>query len=64
MSTPLVWPIAFTGVKEQILKYLELAYREHDPDMIKVQNKPLFDFLHSDPRYHALPKKIGLRFVP
>ena len=56
--------IAFTGDKEQTLKYLEQAYREHDPDMIKVQNEPLFDFLHSDPRYRALLKKIGLQFVP
>lgn len=56
--------IAFTGDKEQTLKYLEQAYREHDPDMIKVQNEPLFDFLHSDPRYHALLKKIGFQFVP
>jgi TolB-like protein/DNA-binding winged helix-turn-helix (wHTH) protein len=56
--------IAFTGDKEQTLKYLEKAYREHDPDLIKMQNEPLFDFLHSDPRYHALLKKIGLQFVP
>ncbi len=56
--------IAFTGDQEQTLKYLEQAYREHAPDLIKVQNEPLFDFLHSDPRYHALLKKIGLQFVP
>jgi TolB-like protein/DNA-binding winged helix-turn-helix (wHTH) protein len=56
--------IAFTGDKEQTLKYLEQAYREHAPDMINVQNEPLFDFLHSDPRYHALVKKIGLQFAP
>ena len=56
--------IAFTGDREQTLKYLEQAYREHAPDMITVQNEPLFDFLHSDPRYHALLKKIGLQFVP
>jgi tetratricopeptide (TPR) repeat protein len=52
--------IAFTGDKEQTLKYLEEAYREHDPDMINVQNEPLFDFLHNDPRYRALVGKIGL----
>jgi TolB-like protein/DNA-binding winged helix-turn-helix (wHTH) protein/Tfp pilus assembly protein PilF len=56
--------IAFTGDQEQTLKYLEQAYREHDPNMIRVQNEPLFDFLHSDPRYHALVKKIGLQFLP
>ena len=51
---------AFTGDKEQTLKYLEAAYREHVPDLIKVQNEPLFDFLHHEPRYQALIKQIGL----
>jgi hypothetical protein len=52
--------IAYTGGKEQTLKYLEEAYREHDPGVINVQNEPLFDFLHNDPRYRALVGKIGL----
>jgi len=34
------------------------------PWLIIVQNEPRFDFLHSDPRYQALIKKIGLQFVP
>jgi len=42
------------------MKYLEASYRMHDPDLIFIQNEPLFDFLHSDPRYRALVKKIGL----
>jgi len=52
--------IAFTGDKDETLKYLELSYRNHDPDLIFIQNEPLFDFLHTDPRYQALVKKIGL----
>jgi TolB-like protein/DNA-binding winged helix-turn-helix (wHTH) protein len=52
--------IAFTGDKEQTLKYLEQAYRDHDPDLIGMQNEPLFDFLHNDPRYRALVAKVGL----
>ena len=52
--------IAFTGDKDETLKYLEHAYREHDPDMMGIQNEPLLDFLHNDPRYRALVGKIGL----
>ncbi|HEY4902491.1 MAG TPA: winged helix-turn-helix domain-containing protein [Candidatus Sulfotelmatobacter sp.] len=52
--------VAFTGDKDETMKYLEASYRMHDPDLIFIQNEPLFDFLHSDPRYRALVKKIGL----
>ena len=55
--------IAFSGDKDETMKYLELSYRDHDPDLIFIQNEPLFDFLHSDPRYQALVKKIGLPLV-
>jgi len=55
---------AFLGDKEQTLKFLEDAYREHSPDLIFLQNEPNFDDLHSDPRYQALVKKIGLPLVP
>jgi TolB-like protein/DNA-binding winged helix-turn-helix (wHTH) protein len=56
--------IAFTGDKDETMKYLEASYRMHDPDLIFIQNEPLFDFLHADPRYQALVKKIGLQLVP
>ena len=52
--------VAFTGDKEDTMKSLEASYRAHDPDLIFIQNEPLFDFLHSDPRYQALVKQIGL----
>ncbi len=55
---------AFAGDKDQTLKYLEAACREHEPDMINVQNEPLFDFLHKEPRYQAVLKQIGLSPVP
>jgi TolB-like protein len=56
--------VAFTGDKDETLKYLDLAFRNHDPDLIFIQQEPLFDFLHADPRYQALVKKIGLPTVP
>jgi len=52
--------IAFTSDNNETMKYLEASYREHDPDLIFIQAEPLFDFLHSDPRYRALVKKMGL----
>jgi TolB-like protein/DNA-binding winged helix-turn-helix (wHTH) protein/Tfp pilus assembly protein PilF len=56
--------VAFTRDKDETMKYLEASYRMHDPDLIFIQNEPLFDFLHADPRYQALVKKIGLQLVP
>lgn len=52
------------GVKDETVKYLEECYATHAPWLIMVQNEPRFDFLHSDPRYQALVRKIGLQFAP
>ena len=46
--------------KEESLRYLELGYKEHAPFLAHLQCNPDFDFLHSDPRYRAIVKKIGL----
>jgi TolB-like protein/DNA-binding winged helix-turn-helix (wHTH) protein/Tfp pilus assembly protein PilF len=58
------WDIAFTsaflGDKEQTLKFLEMAYRERSPWIVFLQKEPVFDFLHSEERYRAIVKKIGL----
>jgi TolB-like protein len=56
--------LAFTGDKDETLKYLEAAYLNHSPNLIGLQNEPGFDFLHSDRRYQALAKKIRLRPAP
>jgi tetratricopeptide (TPR) repeat protein len=50
------------GDKEKTLAELDTAYQERDPFLIFLQNEPLFDFLHSDQRYRALVKKMGLPF--
>jgi hypothetical protein len=42
------------------LKFLDLAYYERSPWLILIQTEPIFDFVHSDPRYHALVGKLGL----
>jgi TolB-like protein/DNA-binding winged helix-turn-helix (wHTH) protein len=51
---------AYLGDKNATLKFLDLAYHEHSPWLILIQNEPIFDFVHSDPRYHALVGKLGL----
>jgi tetratricopeptide (TPR) repeat protein len=56
--------IACTGDKDETLKYLEAAYRDHSTEIVGLQNDPIFDFLHSDPRYQALIKEVGLSSVP
>src|SRR5580700_11360547 len=56
--------VALTRDKEETLKYLEAAYREHSSRLINIQNEPVFDFLHSDQRYQSLVKKIGLPPAP
>jgi TolB-like protein/DNA-binding winged helix-turn-helix (wHTH) protein/Tfp pilus assembly protein PilF len=51
---------ACLGDKENTLKYLEEAWREHSAWLVFIENEPVLDFLHSDERYRALVKKIGL----
>jgi tetratricopeptide (TPR) repeat protein len=54
-------PFAFAGDKQQTLKYLEAAFRDHQPNIITLQYEGIFDFLHNEPRYRALVAKIGLQ---
>ena len=51
---------AYLGDKNATLKFLDLACHERSPWMVLIQNEPIFDFVHSDPRYHALVGKLGL----
>jgi TolB-like protein/DNA-binding winged helix-turn-helix (wHTH) protein/Flp pilus assembly protein TadD len=51
---------AQAGRKEETLRSLQDAYREHSPMLVFLQNAPIFDFLHSDERYRALVEQMGL----
>lgn len=51
---------AVLGRKEETIRYLEESYREHSPHLVFLQSDPDFDFVHSDPRYRAIVKKMGL----
>ena len=45
---------------DETLRYLEQAYRERAPFLIHIQSNPDFDFLHAEPRYRAIVKKMAL----
>jgi len=51
---------ADAGKREETLRLLEDALREHSPRLVFLQNEPVFDFLHSEPRYQAIVQKLGL----
>ena len=61
-----VSPVAFAEIysqlnrKEETLHYLELSYEQHAPFLAHLQCDSNFDFLHSEPRYRAIVKKMGL----
>jgi hypothetical protein len=55
---------AVLGDEDETMKYLEECYRTRAPWLIMVQNEPFFDFLHSDPRYQTLIRKVGLQLAP
>ena len=49
--------------KEETLRLLEEAYDEHSPRLIFLQNQPELDFLHAEPRYQEIVRKMGLSAV-
>jgi TolB-like protein/DNA-binding winged helix-turn-helix (wHTH) protein len=61
-----VSPMEFAGMygrlrsTEETLRYLEEAYEERSPFLVFVQSDANFDFLHAEPRYRAIIKKMGL----
>ncbi|HEY0794223.1 MAG TPA: hypothetical protein VGD64_00435 [Acidisarcina sp.] len=48
------------GQREETLTLLEQGFREHSPLLLWIQNDPAYDFLHSDERYRAIIRGIGL----
>jgi TolB-like protein/DNA-binding winged helix-turn-helix (wHTH) protein/uncharacterized protein HemY len=48
------------GDREHALALLEEGYRQHSPRELWIQSNPSFDFLHADPRYRSLIRKMGL----
>jgi serine/threonine protein kinase/tetratricopeptide (TPR) repeat protein len=48
------------GEKDHALEWLEKGYQARDADMVDLGTEPSFDFLHSDPRYADLLRRVGL----
>ena len=61
-----VTPLALADIsatleqRDQTILYLEETFDQHAPALIWLKLSPHFDWLHSDPRYQALVKRIGL----
>jgi TolB-like protein/DNA-binding winged helix-turn-helix (wHTH) protein len=51
---------AYLGDKEKTLKFLQDSFRDRDAWLMFIQDEPLFDSLHSDPRYRAIVQRMGL----
>jgi hypothetical protein len=50
--------------EKDTLYFLEDAFQERSPEMVFLQKKPDFDFLHSDLQFQTLAKKVGLPPAP
>ena len=48
------------GETDKVFEWLEKAYDEHDSVLFNFIDYPYFDHLHSDPRFKALLRKMGL----
>ncbi|HSZ00093.1 MAG TPA: winged helix-turn-helix domain-containing protein [Terriglobales bacterium] len=50
--------------KDDTLHFLEGAFEERSPEMVFLEKRPHFDFLHFDLRFQALVRKVGLPAAP
>jgi len=50
--------------KDDTLHFLESAFQERSPEMVFLEKRPHFDFLHFDLRFKALVRKVGLPAAP
>jgi len=48
------------GDKDQVLRWLEQAYEDHDGELALVYPEPEFDFLRTDSRFRNLMRRLGL----
>jgi tetratricopeptide (TPR) repeat protein len=51
---------ASRGELDQAFKWFDKAYRLHDNDLLWIKVDPFLKSVHSDPRFSALLKKMGL----
>ena len=60
--SPLAFAKAYVrlGRKEDSVRALQQSYEDHEAWLVHIQNDPDLDVMHSDPRYQAIVKKMGL----
>jgi eukaryotic-like serine/threonine-protein kinase len=51
---------AILGDKDDAFRWLEKCYETHNQGLVTINSHAAFDALHSDPRYAALLKRMGL----
>lgn len=51
---------ARSGDKDRTFEWLEKAYAERSSGIIAIKSDPAFDWLHADPRFQNLLRRIGL----
>ena len=51
---------AQTGAREQALEWLDKACERRDPRLIELRINPIFDSLHTDPRFRTLLRRVNL----
>jgi serine/threonine-protein kinase len=49
------------GDKDEAFRWLEKAYQDRDPWILLIKIDPMFDGLHSDPRFDDLVQRMGLK---
>jgi hypothetical protein len=54
---------AYRGDFDAAFEWLEIAYEEHDDELIEIRMYSAFDTMHSDPRWESLLRKIGISDV-
>ncbi len=40
--------------RKHTLAHIEEGYSQHPPQLLRIQNDPAYDFLHTDERYRAI----------
>jgi tetratricopeptide (TPR) repeat protein len=51
---------AYRGETDEAFRWLDRAYRRHDPGMLALKTDPLLRNLHDDPRFQAMVNRMGL----
>ena len=56
--------LATLGRKDEAIRWLERAINQREPAVVSLQQDPFLQTLHTDPRFPALVRRVGLPFRP